>query len=156
MNRNRTFNRGRCFGLSKTRRNDRPLGSPRRGGFSIVVLVCLLISTMILASLLKIMWLHNRQSGRELLRVQSQWLADSGLERAASRLAVDRQFSAETWAIDAAQLGGRDGAVVSIQIENVEAQPLQRLVVVEAVYPANGPDQARVTRQATVTLRGEE
>ena len=126
--------------------------APRRGAFTVVVLVCLLISTMVLASLLKIVLLHERQLGREFVRVQTNWLADSGLERAVGRLAVDPNFTGETWTIDAARLGGRDPAVVAIRIEQVESQPLQRLIVVEATYPAQGSEQARITRQATVTL----
>jgi Tfp pilus assembly protein PilX len=127
----------------------------RRGAYTIVVLVCLLISTMILLSLLKIVLLHDRQLGREGMRLQANWLADAGLERGADHLAAGTTFTGETWKIDASRLGGRDPATVTIRIDAVENQPHQRLVVVEAVYPADGPEQARVTRQATVTLKQE-
>jgi hypothetical protein len=125
---------------------------PRRGAYTAIVLVCLLIATMVLGSLLKIVLLHNRQVGRELVRVQTNWLADSGLDRAASRLAADPGFAGETWRIESARLGGRDSAVVAIRVERVDSLPHLRLVVVEATYPAEGPDQARLTRQATITL----
>jgi hypothetical protein len=121
----------------------------------VIVLVCLLISTMVLGSLLKIALLRDRQLGREFSRVQSNWLADSGLERAASRRAADPDFAGETWKIDGDQLGGRDPAVVVIRVEPVEQQPHQRLIVVEAAYPAQGPEHARITRQANITLTQE-
>ncbi len=127
----------------------------RRGAFTVIVLVCLLISTMVLGSLLKIALLRDRQLGREFSRVQTNWLADSGMERAASRLAADPAFSGETWKIDADRLGERDPAVVVIRIEPVETQPHQRRIVVEAVYPAQGPVHARITRQANITLTQE-
>ncbi|MBS0261914.1 MAG: hypothetical protein JSS02_08145 [Planctomycetes bacterium] len=131
-------------------------GTGRRGGFSIVVLVCLLISTMVLASLLRIMWLHSRQTGREQTRVQAVWLAEAGLDRAADRLQRDRNYAGETWKIANTTLGGREGASVVIRVEPDTTQLLQRLIVVEATFPEQGPDHARVTRQTTVTLRGEE
>jgi Tfp pilus assembly protein PilX len=124
----------------------------RRGAFTVIVLVCLLISTMIVMSLLKIVLLHDRQLSREGMRVQANWLAEAGLERGADRLTADSAFTGETWKIDATLLGGRDPAAVIIRIDSVESQPRQRLVVVTAVYPAEGPEQARITRQAIVTL----
>jgi Tfp pilus assembly protein PilX len=136
--------------------SDRRRPPRRRGAFTVVVLVCLLISTMILLSLLKIVLLHDRQLGREGVRVQAVWLAEAGLERAADRLAADSAFSGETWKIEASRLGGRDPATVTIRIDSVESQPHHRLVVVEAVYPAEGPEQARITRQTTVTLIQEQ
>jgi hypothetical protein len=143
---------------SSVRHNSGEFGYAKRcrGAFSVVVLVCLVISTMVLASLLKITLLHDRQVGSEIMRVQTSWLADSGLERAAGRLAIDRAFEGETWTVNAARLGGRDPAVVAIRIEQVESQPLQRLIVVEATYPPEGPNQARITRQAIVTLTQEQ
>jgi hypothetical protein len=141
---------------SSSLETNRKSATKRRGAFTVIVLVCLLISTMVLGSLLKIVLLQDRQLGREFARVQTNWLAESGLERAASRLAVDPGFAGETWKVDADRIGGRDPAVVVLRIEHVETQPLQRLIVVEAVYPAQGPEHARITRQANVTLTQEQ
>src|SRR4051812_26209456 len=82
----------------------------RRGAFTVVVLVCLLISTMLLASLLKLALMHDGQSEHVLLRLQTAWLAESGLERAAERLAAGPAYNGETWTIKADRLGGLDAA----------------------------------------------
>ena len=128
---------------------------PRRGAFTVVVLVCLLVSAMVLASLLKLALLHDGQLGNVQMRLQAGWLADSGLERAAARLAVDPAYAGETWTINAERLGGPDAAAVVIRVEKDESQTQRRLVVVKAVYPAEGTQQARLTRQTTIILAQE-
>jgi hypothetical protein len=127
--------------------------SARRGGFIIVVMVCLLLAGMLVASLLKLALLQAGQLGHEQTRLQTAWLADSALKRAASRLARDDSYEGETWKISAAQLRGLDGAVVVIRVDRGEAG--QPRVVVEATYPAEGPPRARMTRQATLTVAKE-
>ncbi|MBI3862955.1 MAG: hypothetical protein HY290_13775 [Planctomycetia bacterium] len=139
-----------------TRTKAKPAGrASRRGAFTSIVLVCLLISTMLMGALLKIVLLQNRQAGRELGRVQAGWLAESGLDRAAARLAGDPNYAGETWTIAADRLARHDPGVIVIRVEKVESRTSQRLIVVEAAYPPDGPDRARVTRQATMTLREE-
>jgi Tfp pilus assembly protein PilX len=128
----------------------------RRGAFTVVVLVCLLVSAMVLASLLKLAMLHDAQLGNVQMRLQSVWLADSGLERAASRLAADPAYSGETWTINSSDLGGPDTGAVVIRVENNTSPSDRRLVIVEAVYPAEGTRQARLTRQSTITLAQEK
>ena len=128
----------------------------RRGAFTVVVLICLLLSAMLLASLLKLALLQDGQSACIQMRLQAGWLADSGLERAAARLAADPAYAGETWTIDADRLGGPDAAVVVIRVERNESQTQRRLVVIEAVYPAEGTQQARLTRQTTITLAQEK
>jgi hypothetical protein len=121
-----------------------------------VVLVCLLVSAVVLASLLKLALLHDGQLARVQMRLQAGWLADSGLERAMARLAVDPAYTGETWTIAADRLGGTDPAAVVIRVENEESQTDRRLVVIEAAYPAEGTQQARLTRQTTITLKQEK
>lgn len=120
----------------------------RRGAFMIVILVCLMVAGILLGSLLRLALLQSRQLGSEQMRLQAEWLADSGLERAGARLARDASYSGETWTIEPTRLGGTDGAAVIIRVENIQEQANNRSVVVEAAYPAEGPQQARRTRQA--------
>ncbi len=127
----------------------------RGGAFTIVVLICLLISAMVLASLLKLALLDDGQSRNVQMRLQSVWLADSGLERAAARVAADPAYAGETWTIDAERMGGPDAATVVIRVEKDESQAQQRVIVVVAVYPAEGTQQARLTRHTTITLAQE-
>jgi Tfp pilus assembly protein PilX len=140
--------------LTHSRRRSRRM-APRRGAFLVVVVVCLVLAGMLLASLLKMALLHERQLGYEQARLQAAWLADAGLERATSRLAVKSDYAGETWNIAAAQLGGPEGAVVVIRVQKVDTREQRRAVVVEAVYPAQGPHQARLTRQTTITVSKE-
>ena len=118
----------------------------------IVILVCLMVAGILLGSLLRLALLQSRQLGSEQLCLQAEWLADSGLERAGARLARDAAYAGETWTIEPARLGGAGGAVVVIRVENIQDQASNRSVVVEAVYPAEGPQQARRTRQAKIAV----
>jgi hypothetical protein len=121
----------------------------------IVVLVCLIVSGMLLASLLKTALLQDRQLTIEQYRSQSGWLAEAGLERAAGRLALAPDYAGETWNIEPGYFGGGDSAVVVIRIEREETPSSRRKIVVEAVFPSEGPYQARLTRQATVNISQE-
>jgi len=98
--------------------------------------------------------LQDRQSGRDQWRVQAGWLADSGIARAAARLADNSDYAGETWEISAERLGG-DAAIVFIRVQNEEGGGRRRLVTAEAAYPAAGPEQARQTHQLIVSLSEE-
>ncbi len=111
---------------------------------------------MVLASLLKLALLHDAQMGNVQMRLQTGWLADSGLDRAAARLAADPAYAGETWKINSESLGGPDAAAVVIRVEKDASQAHRRLVVVEAVYPAEGTQQARLTRKMNITLAQEK
>lgn len=124
----------------------------RRGAFAIVVLICLLMAGMIVAALFKMALLHDRQLSSEQKRLQAAWLADSGLDRAASRLAREPGYAGETWKIEPAQLGGADAAVVVIRVQKHEADTGLRTIVVAATYPAEGPNHVRLTREVDVAV----
>jgi Tfp pilus assembly protein PilX len=126
----------------------------RRGAFAVVVLVCLLIAGMVLASLVRLALIQDRQSRSDQWRIQAGWLAESGLSRAASRLAADPKYPGETWEIGSDTLHGESGVVV-IQVQKETAGAGRRLVIAEAAFPAAGPEQARRTRQVFVTLSEE-
>jgi hypothetical protein len=128
----------------------------RRGSITVAVLVCLLVITVIAAGLLR-----QVQSQRALLkdeerRLQAEWLAESGLERAAVRLHDDPAYRGETWAITAGELGGPASGVVSIKIEPIpggaESNSNQRRVTAQADYPVDPPHRVRTRKQVVVTL----
>ena len=130
-------------------------GGSRRGAFVVVVMICLLVAGMLLGSLLKMALRQDRQLEREQASVQAEWLADSALARAAARLARDPDYAGETWTIHEGHLCGPEAAVVIIRVQEDKSQRNSRLVIVEATYPAEGPQQARRTRQATVAISQE-
>jgi len=127
----------------------------RHGAFIIVVMVCLMIAAVLLGSLVKLALNQQRQLGREQNRLQAEWLADSGLERAAGLLAIDPEYAGEIWTIDAQELGGPDAARVVIRVSEEGSGPHARSVIVEAVYPALAPVQVRRTRRAIVAVPQE-
>ncbi len=131
---------------------------PRRGTIMIAVMVCLVIATMLLTSMLRTAASQRRALQTRGWEAQARWLAEAGLERAAARLAANGNYSGETWSLKAEQLGSQESATVRIEIQSVSNQPNRRLVRVTADYPDHPHERARQTRQATVQLRtaGEE
>jgi hypothetical protein len=85
-------------------------------------------------------------------RTQAEFLAGSGLERAAARLASSKDYQGETWEINAGDLGRRDDALVTIRVEQVKGQAEKRLVVVQADYPRAAERRSRITRTISLNL----
>ena len=111
--------------------------SNRHGATLIAAMVCIMVVSVILASLLKLAASHRRQMRTEERRLQTVWLVDSSLERAASRLKTSPDYAGETWRIPAAGLGGRHSGLVTISVETLDSDADHRIVSVEARYPAN-------------------
>jgi Tfp pilus assembly protein PilX len=124
----------------------------RRGAFLVVALICLLLSTVLVGTVLTLVQTQRRQVTQEQSRLQAEWLAESGLERAAAKLQADSTYANETWSIAAGELGGAEPGEVTIRVERLENQPDQRIVHVEAVYPAGSTPAVRRTRQTTIVL----
>ncbi len=126
----------------------------RRGMALIVVLVCLIVAAALAAALLQMALAEHQAQVRQGRELEAAWLAESGLERAAARLAADADYPGETWTIPAADLGGPHGAAVRIAVEPVPDRPDLRQVAVEADYPDHPHFRARRTRQATLSVGG--
>lgn len=143
--------RRHCFwrssGTASVRRADR-----RRGAVLVMVLVCMMVALAILVSLVKLAAAGRRMVDEQSWQVQAVWLAESGLERAAWRLATDADYTGETWTLSADQLAAADAAVVTIQVETIREQPNGRLVRVQADYPDHPQHRARESKQAVVRL----
>ena len=123
-----------------------------------MALVCVALATAAMVSLLHLAIGQRKLVRTEALRLQCCWLAESALDRAARRLALDPKYPGETWNLPAAALGGSDPAVVSIQVEPVPDQSMHRLVRVRADYPDHPQDRVRLSKQAVLELqpRGEK
>jgi type II secretory pathway component PulK len=117
----------------------------RRGSVLVVALVCAIILTAIVAALAKKCAARRGLRRWEERRMQSEWLARAGLERASVKLARDPKFTGETWEIAPAALGTIDGGVVTIAVENVKGKPTHRLVRVVADYPREESRRSRNT-----------
>ena len=84
--------------------------------------------------------------------MQAAWLAESALQRAAGRLAIDDTYTGETWTIPAEELTGTDGGLVVIEVAAVPNDPSRREVRVRADYPNHPQHRARQSRQTIVQL----
>lgn len=126
---------------------------PRRGAIALIAMITLVLVSMIGASLLKSALAQRRQMDRERCRVQAEWLAEAGLERAAAMLRGNADYSGETWKIAAESLGGAEPGEVQIAVTPDAQQPSQRKISVIADYPVNIEHRARVSKQTVLTQK---
>ena len=134
----------------------------RRGLTAVAVLVCLLIVTMISGALLKIGVAHRDFVRGQERKLQAEWLAQSGIDRALARLAARPDYTGETWKLtprdltlsesDSASSGPT--ALVHIAVERPEnaGTAQRRLIKVQADYPPDAPRRARHSTQILVEL----
>lgn len=129
----------------------RPRSGRRRGAILVAVVVCMAVAGAIAMSLVRTAASRRRAAETQLRRVQSQWLAESGLERAAARLAADARYAGEVWTTSPGELDGGTG-VVRIKVEAAAGRPDCRTVRVQADYPDHPQDRARQTKEALIQL----
>lgn len=124
----------------------------RHGGILIVALICLVLVSLLLGTLLKSAVNQRQQVEYEEFHLQAVWLAESAVDRAASRLSADRSYEGETWYITAADLRGSAGAQVKIDILRADSAPNRRIIAVEAVYPSGRVPFSKQTKRVNVDL----
>ena len=126
--------------------------SNRRGAVVLFAIIALLLTSIIGGSLMKTALAQRRFALRKQTRLQSIWLAESGVERAAARLFRDPHYTGETWSISASDIGGNKDAEVIIQIETLDDVPNRRRVTAIADYPQNLPQRSRTRKVVIVDL----
>jgi hypothetical protein len=138
----------------------------RRGLTTIAVLICLVIITLISGALLKVSLAQRNMNGDRERRLQAEWLAESGVDRALARLTVDHNYSGETWPITAGELGlpettaptespwrtARSAAIVTIAVEPIAGEANRRRIRVQADYPVDPPRRSRYSKQLLIDL----
>jgi hypothetical protein len=134
----------------------------RRGLTAVAVLVCLIVITLVSGALLKVGIAHRDQVRSQEHRLQAEWLAQSGIDRALARLAAKPDYTGETWELAAADLGlpaetNPSSAPVAVVVIQVVRAPNAsgretRLVKVHADYPPDLPRRARHSLQILVEL----
>jgi type II secretory pathway component PulK len=129
-----------------------------RGLTVVAVLVCLIIITLVSGSVLKIGLAQRELARAHERRLQAEWLAESGVQRALARLSTDRDYTGETWSFGAQDLGQSEKAsesagTVAIAVERIAADPDRRRVKVTADYPRDPPRRARHTREFMIDLK---
>ena len=134
--------------------------NPRRGVMTIVALVCLVVASALMVVVVRRALAESRLGRSEVRRAQSRWLAESGLERAAARLAADPKYTGEVWKIPPGVVTGRPdetqaGGTVRIEVTAPPGQPAQRVVRVQADWPDDPALRARHTKHAVIELTQE-
>ena len=76
-----------------------------RAAILVIVLLAVLLVLGLTGSLFRLAVLQHGQSRRFELQAQADWLARSGADRAAMRLADDKAFPGDTWSVDLKDLG---------------------------------------------------
>jgi hypothetical protein len=127
-------------------------GKQRRGFIAALMLVIIMILTILMGVLLKIMLMRQADLHAAEQRLQAEWLAESGLDRALAKLASAPNYTGETWEIPATELAGRDDGLVVIAVEAVPGKPSARLIRARADYPKAELRRSRDTRTLTVDL----
>ncbi|MCE9546154.1 MAG: hypothetical protein K8T25_11620 [Planctomycetia bacterium] len=132
----------------------RPLPLPRRRGVALVIVLLLLaVISMILATVLTLSALDRRAAARHWPTAEAYWLAESGLERAAARLARDPTYRGETWQPTAAELGAPDNeATVEIHVAPQGAAG-RYTVHIQADCPRDAARRARIEKNVTIDRR---
>ena len=125
----------------------------RRGLASVAVLIALIVIAIIGAGLLRVALARRAEVGMEERRLQSEWLAGSGVERALARLSRSDDYTGETWEIPPEDFGGRGPATVAIQVDRVADEAGRRKVRVRAEYPAGSSLRSRQSREILVQLK---
>jgi type II secretory pathway component PulK len=129
---------------------------------TVVAIVCVVVASTMMIVMVRRALAEARLAALEVRQAQCRWLAESGLERAAARLAADPNYSGEVWKIPARAITGQSnetkqgaGGAVRIEVTALADQPNRRLVRVQADWPDDPQWRARHTKQATVELGAE-
>jgi type II secretory pathway component PulK len=128
----------------------------RSGAVMVAALICLTLTIVLLGTLLKTATTQRKQTRWETYRLQTDWLAESAIERAAQRLSEDAEYSGETWNIATENLGGRHSATIQIEVETSNDNSSVRTVIVAAKYPADGTQHAKRTKRVQIELRRKQ
>lgn len=125
--------------------------SRRSGAILAAALVCLAVVILIGSSLITTVLRQHRQQEQEQAVLQAFWLAESGVQRAADRLAAARDYVGETWQVDDAALHGQSPGVVVIRVESTKDDETSRQIIVEAQC---GPDPLqRVVQRRAIAIQ---
>ncbi len=110
----------------------------RRGAAAVLVIVCLTLLGVLLASMARLQIMHHRRIRAAEYQAQAGWLVDAGIERAVARFTQDPTYLGETWEIGPDQLGGRAGRVLIEVPPSEDGASAAISIRVTADYPSDG------------------
>jgi type II secretory pathway component PulK len=115
-------------------------------GLVLLVVIAIVAGTMIQGGASR-----RRQLILEERRVQAEWLVESGLQRAAVRLARSGDYTGETWVIPTGEIDGEHEALVQISVEKVQGQESERRIRIDAEFPR--ADDRRVRQERIFVIQ---
>lgn len=118
----------------------------RKGAVLTVVMICLLISSLILTSILTLQMRSQRQLEREEAALQADFYAQAGLERALIRLRKDPEYRREQWKPSSGDAPG----LVTIEVIQSRSDPQEFKLQIVARFPAEGENSPQRIREVTV------
>ncbi|WP_339909699.1 hypothetical protein [Symmachiella dynata] len=124
----------------------------RRGAALIVAMICTVLVTLMLGTMVKITLTRAQQARHREHALQADWLAEAGLERAQALLTAQPDYQGETWDIEAETLGGPYRGTVTIRVAAIPENPQARDVSVQAEYPAGQIERIRKSKQIEIIL----
>jgi Tfp pilus assembly protein PilX len=133
---------------------DNVQSDPRRGFTMVLALVCLLVVATIGATTVRTLVSEHRQATRQQRQLQTLWVAESALERAAAQLAADPDYTGETWQIAADEIGGPWPAKAVIRVEPAASDETKQRVLVTAHCPDDPLDGMVLEREIEIAKQG--
>lgn len=117
-----------------------------RGVAMIAVLAMMMIVGGFSLTIVRSLAARRQMLRGEEQRIQAEWLAEAGLERAAAKLRATGGAVPETWDIPDEELGDRGAGRVTIRWDEATPDTLDRRVHIEAEYPVGELTQAIARR----------
>jgi hypothetical protein len=121
----------------------------RQGAVLVVAMVCLLVVTAIIGTMIRGTLRNHRQLRSEKDLRQAELLLDAGVARASKRLAANPDFRNETWSLQPDAITGAGEGLVIIELSGTEAQD-SLTARISAEYPAG--NELSVRRSRSVQL----
>ncbi|WP_337173976.1 hypothetical protein [Paludisphaera sp.] len=123
----------------------------RRGLTTVAVLALLVVLGLIASTIVGLGATYHSRSRARARALQSEALADAGLDRAFARLAADPDYAGERWEIPAPLLGlpPAEGPAAVVTIA-VESEGGTRAIRVQADHPVDPERRARSSRRVVL------
>lgn len=127
----------------------------RAGTAMIVAVICLTLLAAITVSLVRLALASQQQVVREGWRLQSEWLAESALNRAIVRINDGEDGGTDEWAPDFTSPAGARGRV-TIGSDADPEDETRLTITVTADFPDHPTHRVRTTRSRTITRSNDD
>ncbi len=128
----------------------------QRGILIFTILGCLTLVAMLAGVWLRLLALERQQVRTQQNVLQIEYLAESGLNRATTRLTTNAEYDGETWELSPENIGLATPAKVMITVQRDDGNPQVRAITVTAELVTAGPKKVSRRRQQTILLPTKE